>query len=797
MPWKKNTRRGKYTRHPPSSPSDNLHPQLLEIQSRISVAEDSSEQRELITNAVRLLYPFEPREKQVDCIQWLLFQEEDLVLVAKTSFGKSLVWQILPCLVPGTIIIAILPLLALGAEQASSIEKYLAANAAARPMFVNSNNISKSVLHDIRRGYYTHILVSPELLTGKKFRPLLQDPNFRSMIRWVVIDELHLVSVWGEDFRKSYAMLETIRHTLGHKSWFGCTATLDNKIWQKVWISTGMKESTHTIQTPIDRPEVALIRNVIKKADKNSFKPLQFVVADASRRRDGTRLSSSPGFHELATSDFTDLELNIQSSQISRTDQPLIPASEPSLQWTDVWTPGNYSEINRSLPSTRLKRGGRLSQKDNLRLPSAEELVPCPESIPKTVIFTDTRIRCCDMTCAIRQWLQRLGYTPELATSTVQPYYSTMIDEDKDRILNRFAAASSRTRILISSEALAHGKDIPDVDIVVIYGLSRDNEPSIFWQKFGRAARAVGRKGMAVLLADSWCIGGRNRPGNRQPSGQNNRLSQQVFPEDIPSGIESGAFDTPLTPTARDMDTYIPSSPPILSNAMASSPPLRHVESFLPKSPTKQRKTDAVRRVELPSVVWEFMNSSGCIRQLWLEWFSDNQSLSPSKGWCCSNCNPQLNITNFDIKLEDSNPETPAEGFGDHNALFEKELRKWLRDWIRENITDYPFSPPPEFIVSKTRIFEISCDDFPTEPRLIREYLQGGPESGRLGSDIEKLVHFIGNAKQNLTSNIPIMSQRDMPITTPRRTALSKAPKRKALADISSNVTTSRKRGRK
>src|SRR6267378_6561811 len=63
---------------------------------------------------------------------------------------------------------------------------------------------------------------SPELLTGKKFRHLLQDPHFRSMVKWVIVDELHLVSVWGEEFRKSYAMLEVIRHTLGHKPWFGC-----------------------------------------------------------------------------------------------------------------------------------------------------------------------------------------------------------------------------------------------------------------------------------------------------------------------------------------------------------------------------------------------------------------------------------------------------------------------------------------------------------------------------------------------------------------------------------------------
>ena len=154
-----------------------------------------SGQRELITSALRLLYLFQPREKQVDCMRWLLYRKEGLVLVAKTSFGKSLVWQILPCLKPRTIVIAILPLLAMGAEQANSIQKYLAANAGARPIFVNVKNIRKTVLHDIRIGYYIHILVSPKLLTGKKFRYLLQDPHFRSMVKWVVVDELHLGAI--------------------------------------------------------------------------------------------------------------------------------------------------------------------------------------------------------------------------------------------------------------------------------------------------------------------------------------------------------------------------------------------------------------------------------------------------------------------------------------------------------------------------------------------------------------------------------------------------------------------------
>jgi hypothetical protein len=44
---------------------------------------------------------------------------------------------------------------------------------------------------------------------------------------------------------------------------------------------------------------------------------------------------------------------------------------------------------------------------------------------------------------------------------TAVPYYSTMIEVDKERTLDGFARYT---------DILSHGKDIPDVDMVVGYG---------------------------------------------------------------------------------------------------------------------------------------------------------------------------------------------------------------------------------------------------------------------------------------------------------------------------------------
>lgn len=74
-----------------------------------------------------------------------------------------------------------------------------------------------------------------------------------------------------------------------------------------------------------------------------------------------------------------------------------------------------------------------------------------------------------------------------------------MIDVDKQRTLDEFAKQNTGLRVLVVTDALAHGKDIPDVDAVVVYGFPRDKEPSILTQMLGRAARAPGHKGVAVL----------------------------------------------------------------------------------------------------------------------------------------------------------------------------------------------------------------------------------------------------------------------------------------------------------
>jgi len=96
----------------------------------------------------------------------------------------------MPCLLWALVVIIILPLNAIGAEQKVKIKEL----PRIRPVYVYAKIISVCLLQEIRIGVYTYILILPELLVGKRFYKTLTNPTFRAYIGLVVIDKVHLVA---------------------------------------------------------------------------------------------------------------------------------------------------------------------------------------------------------------------------------------------------------------------------------------------------------------------------------------------------------------------------------------------------------------------------------------------------------------------------------------------------------------------------------------------------------------------------------------------------------------------------
>ena len=213
-----------------------------------------------------------PRTLQVDVLQRLVFARQDLILVAKTGFGKSLIfhaWTILT----GKVSIIIVPLLGLADQTYDDFCEIPGAN----PIVVSKE--TRSQHEDIfahihkgdSKGQFTHLIMGPEQLVSPDFRGLLRNQEFRERIGSLVIDEAHCVLMWSA-FRSEYAQVHSVRPLLPPAAvLFACTATLNPALEKQIVRDAGFGRTkvwtpaTGLIRGSIDRPEIKLVVSQMSK----------------------------------------------------------------------------------------------------------------------------------------------------------------------------------------------------------------------------------------------------------------------------------------------------------------------------------------------------------------------------------------------------------------------------------------------------------------------------------------------------------------------------------------------------
>jgi superfamily II DNA helicase RecQ len=194
---------------------------LQKIQQKLAISKTNEEQYKCIEEAVELVFGFPAKKDQIQSLHSFLIQKEDRILVAKTGYGKSVVSQLLPLLCKDSIVLILLPLNALGAEQLMDIEKLPLAN----PVWLHADNNDESTLRKIAAGLYTHILVSPEIACSLKFcDQVVSQTLFRKRLRAVVVDEVHLVVDWGRSIPKVILSFEVLPKSPWTKAlvWMHC-----------------------------------------------------------------------------------------------------------------------------------------------------------------------------------------------------------------------------------------------------------------------------------------------------------------------------------------------------------------------------------------------------------------------------------------------------------------------------------------------------------------------------------------------------------------------------------------------
>lgn len=208
------------------------------------------------------------RPNQIDGIVQTLEHSDSIVLLP-TGSGKSLVYQILSFILPGTTLI-VDPIVSLIDDQVDNLNRM----GIDRAIGITSATDNKDkVQQAITRGQYNMIFVSPERFQIDSFRQCLTSYCANAPIATCAIDEAHCVSEWGHDFRTSYLNLaSTCRKLLkgndGAPAILALTGTASESVLRDMERDLGISDDLVIRPESFDRKEIQFIVRPVTSADK-------------------------------------------------------------------------------------------------------------------------------------------------------------------------------------------------------------------------------------------------------------------------------------------------------------------------------------------------------------------------------------------------------------------------------------------------------------------------------------------------------------------------------------------------
>ena len=133
---------------------------------------------------------------------------------------------------------------------------------------------------DICSGKWQIVIISPEMILSKRFvTNVLRNPEMRTRVLSVVVDEAHVVSHWGSGFRKKYGTLGVLRALLPKDTpMVAMSATLPDRVQRDVLKKLQFDEKKYTyLNLGNDRPNVSLVVRAIQNT-LGSYTDLDFLI---------------------------------------------------------------------------------------------------------------------------------------------------------------------------------------------------------------------------------------------------------------------------------------------------------------------------------------------------------------------------------------------------------------------------------------------------------------------------------------------------------------------------------------
>ena len=201
------------------------------------------------------------RTGQLSVINKVLAHKHALAIMP-TGGGKSITYQ-LPAMMFEGLTLVISPLISLMKDQVDGL------NTLGIPAtFLNSTVDGQEQaqrMSDLRHGVYKMLYVAPERLEVPSFFSFVQ----QLPVDLIAIDEAHVLSQWGHDFRPSYLnILPLLSEIPGNPAILGLTATATERVRENLQELLGVSDDD-TVLTGFARDNLAL--KIVGNQDKRDY----------------------------------------------------------------------------------------------------------------------------------------------------------------------------------------------------------------------------------------------------------------------------------------------------------------------------------------------------------------------------------------------------------------------------------------------------------------------------------------------------------------------------------------------
>ena len=201
------------------------------------------------------------RESQEEIIDSLL-NKKDTIAILATGGGKSVCFQI-PALLSKGITLVITPLISLMQNQVEELKKRKI-NAAYLTSEMDKIEIN-NVINKVKNSEIKLLYISPERLENERYCVIFLNLD----ISYVIIDEAHCISIWGNDFRPSYQEIKNLINKLKQRPTIAAlTATANKKVIDDIEEILQLKD-VNIFKSGFDRPN--LFYGVYRPKNKMNF----------------------------------------------------------------------------------------------------------------------------------------------------------------------------------------------------------------------------------------------------------------------------------------------------------------------------------------------------------------------------------------------------------------------------------------------------------------------------------------------------------------------------------------------